>query len=145
MEEIAIIRDKSELEGTCYIEIVPGKYQKKHWQEGSLFFDEETFGFIEPIFERCMSGYDHYGMNDGSIQEWLKIINELEKLNELLNSTTAFENVLGKVGFIFGGTRDCFQTNFEESKKLLIEMNKELIYWARDVLKTHDYIAVLGI
>jgi hypothetical protein len=145
MVRIAIIHHRFELEGTGYIEIVPGKYQQKHWQEGSLFFDEETFGFIEPIFEKHMTGYDHYDMNDGSKQQWLEILNELEELNELLNLATEFESVLGKVGFIFSGTRDRFQTHFEESKKSLIEMNKEFISWVREAIKIHDHIAVLGI
>ena len=145
MKEIAIIRDKSKLEGTCYIEIVPGKYQKKHWQEGSLFVDEEVFGFIEPIFERFISGYDHYSMNDASKSEWIKIIDQIEQLNELLKSSSEFEAIDGQVGFLSDGTRDRFQTNFEESKKLLVEMNQELIYWVRDVLNTHEHIAVLGL
>ena len=145
MKEIAIIRDKSKLEGTCYIEIVPGQYQKKHWQKGSLFFNEEAFGLIEPIFESFINGYDHYSMNDASKTEWLKIVNELEKLNELLSSATKLEDVFGKVGYIFSGTRDKFQTNFEENKKLLIQMNVDLISWVKNVLKTHDHIAVLGI
>ncbi len=145
MEEIAIIHDKSELEGTCYIEIAPGKYQMKHWQEGSLFFDEEAFGFIEPIFERCIDGYDHYGMNDASKSEWIKIINELEDLNSTLSKSETIEEILGKVGFVFGGTRDRFQNNFEESKHKLIEMNKELISWSSEALNRHEYIAVLGI
>ena len=145
MEEITIIRDKSKLEGTCYIEIVPGKYQKKHWQEGSLFFNEEAFGFIEPIFERFINGYDHYSMNDASKMEWLKIVNELDELNELLSTATELEDVIGRVSFIFSGTRDNFQRNFEKNKKLLIQMNVELISWVKKVLNTHDHIAVLGI
>jgi hypothetical protein len=145
MEEIAIIRDKSQLEGTCYIEIVPGKYQKKHWQKGSIFFDEEAFGFIEPIFEKFVNGYNHYGMNDASKTEWLKIVNELENLNEILSSATEFDDVLGNVGLMFSGTREKFQKNFEENKKLLIQMNVELVSWIKKVLKTHEHIAVLGI
>ncbi len=145
MEKIAIISDRSKLEGTCYIEIVPGKYQTKHWQKNSLFINEEAFGFIEPIFERFINGYDHYSMNDASKTEWLKIINELEELNELLSSATEFEDLFGKVGFIFSGTRDIFQRNFEENIKLLIQMNVELISWVKKVLNTHDHIAVLGI
>jgi hypothetical protein len=145
MEEIAIIRDKSKLAGTCYIEIVPGKYQKKHWQKGSLFFNEEAFGFIEPIFERFINGYDHYSMNDASKTEWLKIVKELEKLNGSLSLATDFESFMGEVGFKFSGTRENFQTNFEENKKLLIQMNVELISWVKKVLTKHEHIAVLGI
>lgn len=33
MKHITFITDKSKLKGTCYIEIVPGKYQQKHWQD----------------------------------------------------------------------------------------------------------------
>ncbi len=145
MGNIAIIRDKSKLEGTCYIEIVPGEYRMKHWQKGSLFLDEEAFAFIEPIFEKYINGYDHYSMNDASKTEWLKIVKELMKFNELVRSATEFEDVVEEVGVIFGDTRDNFQTNFEENKKLLIQMNVELISWVKKVLKKHEHIAVLGL
>ena len=145
MEKIVIIRDKSALDGTCYVEVVPGKYQKKHWQEGSLFFEEEVFGLIEPIFERNINRYDHYDMNDASKFEWLNIIIELEQLNELLISSDDFNGAIGKVSYIFRDTREWFQKNYEENKHYLISMNKELITWAKTVLKTHDNIAILGL
>ncbi len=145
MEEIVIIRDKSALNGTCYVEIVPGKYQKKHWQEGSLFFEEETFGLIEPIFERTINGYDHYAMNDASKSEWINIIVELEQLNELLRLSNDFNDSIGKVGYIFADTRDRFRTGYKENKNDLISMNKDLIIWAKEVLNTYDNIAILGL
>jgi hypothetical protein len=37
MEEIRIITNKGELEGTCYIEVLPGPYREQCWNEGSLF------------------------------------------------------------------------------------------------------------
>ncbi len=36
MENIRIITNKNELEGTCYIEVLPGAYKNKCWNEGSL-------------------------------------------------------------------------------------------------------------
>jgi len=145
MEEITIILDKSELEGTCYIEIVTGKYQGKHWQEGSLFFEEEIFGLIEPIFKKYVSGYDHYDMNDASKLEWSNIISRLKELNELLESSNRFEDALGNVGFIFVGTRDYFQTHYNSCKSELVAMNKQLINWASEVLSNNEHIAILGI
>ncbi|MFZ0959301.1 MAG: hypothetical protein WAO35_00230 [Terriglobia bacterium] len=44
MKSIRIITTKSELEGTGYIEVLPGAYKEKCWNEGYLFFDEEVFG-----------------------------------------------------------------------------------------------------
>lgn len=145
MDNIEIIRDKSDLEGTCYIELSLGKYQGKHWEETSLFFEEETFGFIEMIFERNIPDYDHYSMNDADSESWIKIIAELKELEELLNSVTEFGDLIGKVGFVFGGTRDYFQNNFQRSKAQLQEMIAELSEWAEIHIVKHGHIAVLGI
>ena len=96
MERIEIIKDKSELEGTCYIEVSPGKYQGKHWEETSLFFDEEIFGLIEMIFERNVPGYDHYSMNDANSESWTKVISELKELSVFLWSANKFTDIVGR-------------------------------------------------
>jgi hypothetical protein len=145
MENIEIIRDKSRLEGTCYIELSLGKYQGKHWEETSLFFEEETFGFIEMIFERHVPDYDHYSMNDAGSESWYKIIAELKELEELLNSATEFGDLIGKVGFVFGGTRDYVQNHFQQSKVQLQKMVTELSEWAEINIVKHGHIAILGI
>ncbi|WP_179088476.1 hypothetical protein MKY66_11925 [Paenibacillus sp. FSL R5-0766] len=54
-----IIRDREELEGTGYIEVLPGKYLGQFWNEDSIYFDEEVFGFVEKTIENIFSGYDH--------------------------------------------------------------------------------------
>jgi hypothetical protein len=38
-----VYRSKADLLGTAYIELVAGKYERRHWQEGSLFVDDEDF------------------------------------------------------------------------------------------------------
>jgi len=145
MERIEIIKDKSELEGTCYIELSLGKYQGKHWEETSLFFDEEIFGLIEMIFERNVPGYDHYGMNDADAESWKKVISELKELSLFLDSSAKFTDIVGKVDFIFSGTRDFFQNHFQRCKIQLHEMSNELVTWAAINIKKHGHIAVLGI
>lgn len=145
MERIEIIKDKSELEGTCYIELSLGKYQGKHWEETSLFFDEEIFGLIEMIFERHVPGYDHYSMNDADSESWNKVISELKELSVFLESANKFTDIVGKVGFVFGGTRDYFQNHFQFCKTQLHEMINELVAWAEINIGKHGYIAVLGI
>ena len=130
MEEIRIIKDKSKLEGTCYIELSLGKYQGKHWEETSLFFDDEVFGLIEPIFEKYAPNYDHYSMNDIDSNSWNNIISDLRTLRELLKSTDKFEDLFGKVGFIFGGSRDYFQNHFHSCKDQLGNVIYELVEWA---------------
>jgi len=145
MDSIEIIKDKSDLEGTCYIELSLGKYQGKHWEDSSLFFDEEVFGYIEIIFERHIPSYDHYSMNDADSESWGKIIVELKELSELLVSVNEFNEILSKIGFIYSGTRDYFQNNFQLCKTQLHEMIDELVNWAEVEIKKHRNIAVLGI
>ncbi|KZN70392.1 hypothetical protein [Pseudoalteromonas luteoviolacea] len=145
MENIKIIRDKSDLEGTCYVELSLGKYRGKHWEETSLFFEEETFGFIEMIFERNIPDYDHYSMNDADSESWYKVIAELKELEVLLKSATDFGEIVDKVGFVFGGTRDYFQNHFQLSKEQLQKMVSELAEWAEVNIVKHGHIAILGI
>jgi hypothetical protein len=145
MERIEIIKDKSKLEGTCYIELSLGKYQGKHWEQTSLFFDEEVFGYIEMVFEKHVVNYDHYNMNDADSEAWYKIISDLKKLIQLLQSANEFSEILGKVGFVFGSTRDDFQSSFKNSKYELCEMIKDLVNWAELNIKNYGHIAVLGI
>ncbi len=60
MTYIQIIKDRSKLEGTAYVELVGGAYANSCWNEGSLFFEEEVFGYIEPTITRYEPTYDHY-------------------------------------------------------------------------------------
>ncbi len=105
MESIKIIKDKSELEGTCYIDLSLGKYQGQHWEEASLFFDEEVFGYIEMVFEKHIPGYDHYGMNDADSKAWDKVIADLKELSWLLETASDFKDVFEKIGFFWRLTR----------------------------------------
>lgn len=112
---IKIITDKNELEGTCYFEIMPGKYKGSCWQDGSIFFDEEVFSLIEPAFERHVPNYDHYAFTDISKEQWNKILNDLASQK--------------------------FDSKREDTKKLI----DELTGWVRRQLEREDYLAVLGL
>ncbi len=146
MNSIEIIKDISALEGTCYIELSLGKYQGKHWEDTSLFFDEEVFGYIEMIFERHIPNYDHYSMNDADSKSWSNIIIELKTFSELLISSNEFDDILSKVKFAFGDTRNYFQNNIQPNQLTqLHKMINELINWAEVKIKKHEYISVLGL
>jgi hypothetical protein len=51
-ECIRLIQNLTELHGTCYFEILPGKYEGNCWNHNSVFLTEEVFGYLEPVFER---------------------------------------------------------------------------------------------
>lgn len=41
-----------ELEGSCYIEVLPGPYRDRCWNEDSIYMDEETFGYLESAVKK---------------------------------------------------------------------------------------------
>jgi hypothetical protein len=62
--DYAIRHRSSDLDSTGYMEIGPGRYDGKHWQDGFLFVREDAFGVAEGILARHLPEYDHFGMND---------------------------------------------------------------------------------
>jgi len=145
MEKIEIIKDKSQLEGTGYFELSLGKYKRVHWEDTSLFFDEEVFGLIEPVFDRHVAGYDHYDMMDANAEAWNMIIKDLLELKETLDNSQDINDIFNSVGFCFGGTRDYFATHFSQCKSDLSVLIEELVVWASKNIKQHGHIAVLGL
>ncbi len=144
MDKIQFFVDKSDLDGTGYFELSPGRYEGKHWQNGCLFFDEEIFGLIEPIFKKCIPNYDHYDMNDAGSDAWRVIVDDLEQLSSQLRGAREFEELLGKVGFAYADTEKTFCREFDERKVELAAMIDKLVAWANREIEKHGCIAVLG-
>jgi hypothetical protein len=144
MGNISIIKDVNTLESTCYIEVCLGQYKEKHWAKSSLYFEEEIFGLIEPIFSEVVSSFDRYGISEINQEDWAKIILKLEKQNCLLQNISNFEQLLGRVGFLHAGARDYFQTHLEECSTELILLNNELIGWIKSN-KDFPIISILGL
>lgn len=83
------ITDKNELEGTAYVELLAGPYREKCWVDGSLFFDEETFSYVETVFERHLANYDHYAFTEVSRENWSDINRDLKEMQSSLQESRA--------------------------------------------------------
>jgi len=144
MNSICIITDIKELEGTAYIEVLPGAYKDKCWNDGSLFFDEEAFGYIEPILQRNVPAYDHYAFSEIGRDKWLAIIDDLDELQSLITSATSIVDLQGHIGLPFGGTEERFARDFDASKGALSRLISEFSVWLRAKINENDSITVLG-
>jgi hypothetical protein len=144
MEEIRIITNKGELEGTCYIEVLPGPYREQCWNEGSLFFEEEVFGYLEPIIQRHVETYDHYAFTEIKKEQWLAIINDFDKLELQLTSSKLVSDLQDQVGFIFKRGDERFSSNFDINKIALSKLISEFSKWIRAKTNEHDSITILG-
>ena len=111
---IKILRSKNDLRGTCYIELLPGKYIGKCWNADSIFFDEEVFGLFEPTIEMYAQGYDHWAFNEVGKESWLRIIADLEGIQKLLEADVAPSEFCQHLGFLFKNTKaDFLQTSIK--------------------------------
>jgi hypothetical protein len=144
MEEIRIITNKGELEGTCYMEVLPGPYREQCWNEGSLFFEEEVFGYLEPIIKRHVETYDHYAFTEIEKEQWLAIVNDFDKLELQLISSKSISDLQNQVSFIFKRGDERFSSNFDINKTALSQLVAEFSKWIRAKTNEHDSITILG-
>ncbi len=72
--------DRSALEGTHYVEFVPGRYRGEHWSPDACFIHGDTIGLIEPILKRRIHGFDRYGMVEVPKETWRLILGELRTM-----------------------------------------------------------------
>ncbi|HHJ20967.1 MAG TPA: hypothetical protein ENJ84_14250 [Gammaproteobacteria bacterium] len=138
-----IKRNKAELDSTGYIEIGPGKYSGKHWQEGFLFIWEDAFGMAEGIVMKYFKEYDHFGMNDipkeigvSISSEWIKAASALkdaceEKYQELLNLDVIYRNYMA--------------AEISGNKQSIIKMLIELAQSFEQFYQTEDWVCILGV
>lgn len=137
--------DGEALSGTAYIELLPGPYQGECWREGSLFFSEERFGYIEPLIQKHLPGYDHYAFTEGDRAAWTSILGDLEALRGILRAGPGRDEIHDHVGFFFGDSEGRFAADLEGHVERLVGMIVELEDWIRRTLRRESVISVLGI
>jgi hypothetical protein len=144
MTFLRVIKDKSALEGTAFIELLPGRYSGNCWNDGSLFFDEETFGFFETVITKEAADYDHYAFTEISRPKWLRITARLKAFSSELRAVSTWQDLPVDIHFLFLGTESRFSENLEGNSRALAGVGTEIVRWAEQTLKEHDAITVLG-
>jgi hypothetical protein len=145
MNNIRIIKNKTELEGTVYIELLPGAYNGVTWNEGSLFFEEETFGHLELAMQKHAPEYNRYAFTEIKLDAWLEVIREWKALQLLLQHAASVSDLNNQVGFIFVGSEQRFAENFQTNKDALAIVIEELCNWIDTKARAHVCVTVLGL
>lgn len=145
MEAIGIIKNKAELDCTCYVELLPGKYKDQCWNENSLFFEEEVFGYLEKIISRRALSYDHYAFTEINMETWDKIVQDFQSLESKLDQSHAVDDLALDVGFLFNGSETRFTEDFQENKAALGRLLSEVSIWISKQTSQHGCVTVLGL
>jgi hypothetical protein len=145
MTFLRIIKDKSTLDGTAYVELLPGRYGGNCWNDGSVFFDEPTFGFFEKIIQKHVPEYDHYAFTEIAHGKWSAVSLRLKSFAAELSGVSSFRELPDDINFIFLDTEGEFVKDFPSNARLLAGVARELARWIDGTLKEHDAITVLGL
>lgn len=145
MEPIRMITDKSELQGTAYVELKPGIVDGKCWGDDSVYFDEESFGFVEACFEEVLSDFDHYAFTEVPTSILPTLIERLHRLRAFLGKVSSAAELNGRVYFFFKDTEENFQQSFNRHRQALEDMIDQLVAWLAKQADEQDAIAVLGL
>lgn len=143
--EIRLIRNKHELQGTCYFEFLPGPYAGNCWNKSSVYLDEETFGFLEPTLVRHARSIDRFSFAVVPSKQWGPIADDLDSLAEFLAKVDSMDAVRDRLGWFFTDSESKFAEHFSANARALATVSRELAVWTRGQLQDHDSISVLGI
>lgn len=90
LKDLTLITDTSKLDGTTYVELLPGTYKNKCWNEKSAYIDAEhpIYNSLENLFAKHFKNFDPYSFQTYSKSEWLDFLDLLQKSNsdEISNS-----------------------------------------------------------
>ncbi|MDZ4727502.1 MAG: hypothetical protein SH817_15195 [Leptospira sp.] len=137
-----LLHNISELEGTCYIEFLPGKYTGKCWNESSIYINEETFLIFEDLFKEVLINYDHYSFNEmpASKVRLLKV-----KLHQRISILKNLQNNLLNGETLSLQINELFTQKFKSNQIEIIQMLENFYDWLKKIETQNIPLSILGI
>jgi hypothetical protein len=145
MSFLRVIKDKAFLEGTAYIELMPGRYTGECWNQGSLFLDEDTFGFFEGIISNQLPEYDHYAFTEVSSSRWEPIVSRLKGFAAEVRAAREPAELPRDIYYFMNDTEQRFAEEFSENSRRLQEVASELATWLETAANNNDAVTILGL
>jgi len=143
MDCLDVITSLGELQGTCYIELLPGKYANKCWNDGSLFLTEDAFCFFEKIIQSCEPAYDHYAFTAIDRETWAQIVPQIFSVADRLESApTPSSAPLGSFCESVAGE---LASNFESYRTTVVNLLRSVASWLHGQLDLESHITILGL
>jgi hypothetical protein len=141
--KIQLIQQLSELDGGDFLEIFPGPYKGRAWNEQSVYVEDEAFSLLTPIVLRHAPEFDNCGNTPISKESWIAIIKDLEALKRDLASANSVDAL--NLQFRNATISSDFGSGFEENKRKLTVLIDDLSGWLNRELEKQTIISILGI
>lgn len=144
LEEIRLIKNLSELQGTFYFEFLPGEFTGTAWNKDSAFIDESLFDWIEPAFS-ILPGFDHYSFATIHKIDWMKCIQHLKEMQDRIQIVTNIPELIAGLGLSHKPYPGILETDFDLAMDKFRIFIDDLIEWLQITLQTATHISILGI
>lgn len=136
-----LITNKAELKGSCYFEFLPGTYQGKSWNDGSMFLTEESIAVFEYLLKEVNPDYDHYAFNEFSPEQISDLITKLEELSNYITNDPAYTIS----GTVFSEKYyQKINSEIRQNKDSIRRMLVDLIDWIKAAKAKSEVLSVLG-
>ncbi len=131
---------KADLKGTDYVEIGPGNFSGRYWQEGFVFVDEDAFGVVEGIVRKHFSKYDPRGVTGLSRETGAEIVAEWRAVAAGLNgmSLEAARAALNIEG-------SYYDTDLVHAKTAITRMLIQLADTFDTFYRAFDRVCIIGV
>jgi hypothetical protein len=143
--KIQLIRQLSELDGGEFLEIFPGPYKGRSWNEQSVYVEDRAFSLFEGLVKRHADNFDNRANTQISKEQWESIINDLEALSSALAKSSCIEDLKGHVSFRDATISGEFAADFQGNKAKLLSLIGDWKTWLRQELDNQTVISILGI
>lgn len=140
-----IIRDLKQLNGTCYIELFPGRFLGSHWNSNSIFFKEYHWELLRPIVENHYPDYNPYGFQTINSSTWDFILRDFKALSMRLEDGAKTADIRDGVFFMSKFIETDLLSDEDVSLTRLKQTIDELSNWISISLKDSGLISVLGL
>lgn len=143
---IEIIYELEDLQGTCYVEIKPGKYSGGNWSDGSIFFTDETFTYFSKAIEKHYKKYSLLGISEINRQTWKLILTELEILKIFLTNHPKPEELKNHIEYLYLEITEKYMLeNLKRNLDDMVKVITEFQSWIKEKSTDNEYISVLGV
>jgi hypothetical protein len=138
-----LVHRSNDFDGTAYVELVPGVYEGKHWQPGSIFIDDIDFSVIEGLILKHLPDYDHFAMNDVPQKAGIAIIREWQRaaaeLSDGMKSASEVLCLSEKSVFRFK------PSELEDDRNKIANMLEEIAATCNEFIRDKSCFCVLGL
>lgn len=138
----SLIKDTKELSGTAYFEFLPGVFKDKCWNVESVYFNRESFTFIEDLLSQVVSKFDYYALTeiDNNQNELLRGLVQERLLYISSSYDDAFPHpMLSEKYYLYLTER------VKQHKSEIVSMLEAFETWLRETAESYDKITILGL